>query len=274
MGTAVLVLSGKGGSAKTTWQLTLAGEASRAGLRVLLCDVDPERNLSNRFRVKAHSTGLGKILQVAGVGSASTNAAAGAAELQGQIRAAQENVEAPWPNVDLLPAGAELTGVSQAVVDDLWLLRDIFEAAGTYDQYDVIFLDTGGRRGTLVSLAMYAADVAYAPIGPTQDAIQKAVEAKQRVTSVQRSHPNLRWAGVVLSGFDQRVGMDEAIKMDAIELWGDEVRAQVPRRAVVHEAFQLCERIGDRQDVPSQGLAKVFGDFLQKDLLTKAEAAA
>ena len=108
---------------------------------------------------------------------------------------------------------------------------------------------------------MYAADVAYAPIAPTRDAVRKALEARNRVGRIQRAHP-LKWAGVVLSGFDLRVGMDEAIYEEARQEFGDEIGAVVPRRATVHEAFQLGERLGDRRDVSSSNLAVLFRDFM------------
>jgi chromosome partitioning protein len=274
MATSVVVLSGKGGTAKTLWQLSLASEASRAGIKTLLVDVDPERNLSNRFGISQHSTGLGNVLRAAGAGGEQTDAEPGSKQLLEEIRPAQNTVETSWPHVDLLPAGAELASLSQVTIDDGWLLRDILEGADVYDRYGLILFDTGGRRGSLVTLAMYASDVAYAPVAPTRDAVRKALEARQRVRTVQRSYPDLRWAGVVLSGFDLRVGIDQAIKDETVEAFGDEIRAEVPRRASVHEAFQLCERLGDRQDVASTGLATVFGDFLRNDLMKAAEVAA
>src|SRR5215210_6134765 len=159
--TSVTVLSGKGGTAKTLWQMTMAGEASRAGLSTLLVDVDPERNLSNRFGVPQHSTGLGSVFEDAGVTTGEGSAEKGAGRLTKEI------VSTPWDGVELLPAGASLTGVSQVAVPDTWLLRDILTAAGIYNRYDLVLFDTGGRTGSLVTLAMYAADVAYAPIAPT-----------------------------------------------------------------------------------------------------------
>ena len=51
--------------------------------------------------------------------------------------------------------------------------------------------------------------------------------------------------------------------------FGDEVRAEVPRRAAVNEAFQVGDRLGDRPDVPAQGLAGIFRGFLERDLLQR-----
>jgi len=264
--TSVVVLSGKGGTAKTLWQLTMAGEASRAGMSTLLVDVDPERNLSNRFQVPQHSTGLGNVFEDAGVTMGEGNADRGAARLVGEILAT------PWDGVELLPAGASLTGIGQVAIPDTWLLRDILTTAGVYDRYQLILLDTGGRTGSLVTLAMYAADVAYAPIAPTTDAVRKAGEAKARVDRIQRAH-QLRWAGVVLSGFDTRIGIEDAIRQKVYEEFGGEVRAEVPRRAAVNEAFQLCERLGDRGSGATSGLAEIFRGFLVRDLMQCADVS-
>lgn len=262
--TSVVVLSGKGGTAKTLWQMTMAGEASRAGLSTLLIDIDPERNLSNRFNVPQHSTGLGSVFEQAGVTAGEGNAE------QGAKRIVDEIVATPWAGVELLPAGASLTGVSQVAIADTWLLRDIITTAALPDRYDLILFDTGGRTGSLVTLAMYAADVAYAPIAPTTDAVRKATEAKVRIERIQRAHP-LRWAGVVLSGFDSRVGIEEAIREKVYEEFGAEVRAEVPRRASVNEAFQLGDRLGDRTDVAASALARIFLGFLRRDLMQHPE---
>jgi chromosome partitioning protein len=264
--TSVVVLSGKGGTAKTLWQLTMAGEASRAGMSTLLVDVDPERNLSNRFQVPQHSTGLGNVFEDAGVTMGEGNADRGAARLVGEILAT------PWDGVELLPAGASLNGIGQVAIPDTWLLRDILTTAGVYDRYQLILLDTGGRTGSLVTLAMYAADVAYAPIAPTTDAVRKAGEAKARVDRIQRAH-QLRWAGVVLSGFDTRIGIEDAIRQKVYEEFDGEVRAEVPRRAAVNEAFQLCERLGDRGSGATSGLAEIFRGFLVRDLMQCADVS-
>ncbi|MCW1823280.1 ATPase [Mycolicibacterium conceptionense] len=256
---SVLVLSGKGGTAKTLWQMMLAGEASRAGISTLLVDADPERNLSNHFGVSQHSTGLGSVLEDADI-SFWGNPDKGAKRIDEEI------IETRWPGIDLLPAGASLGRVAGFGVPDTGLLRAIFDAAGIFDRYDTILIDTGGRTGSLEALAMQLGDVAYAPITPTLDAVRKAREARDRVERIQRTHP-LRWCGVVLSGFDRRNGIDQSIRERVETEFGDEVRAEVPRRAVVNEAFQLGNRLGDYSDPNATDLARIFRDFLERDLL-------
>lgn len=256
---SALVLSGKGGTAKTLWQMMLAGEASRAGISTLLVDADPERNLSNHFGVSQHSTGLGSVLEDAGIDFWGKPD-------QGAKRIPEEIIETAWPSVDLVPAGASLGRVAGIGVSDTGLLRRIFTVAGIFDRYELLLIDTGGRTGSLEALAMHLGDVAYAPITPTLDAVRKAKEARNRVESVQRTHP-LRWCGVVLSAFDSRIGIERSIREKAYREFGDEVRAEVPRRAVINEAFQGGTRLGDCHDTIATNLARVFQAFLERDLL-------
>src|SRR5580765_8314438 len=105
--TRAAVLSGKGGTGKTLWQLIMAGEASRLGIPTLLVDSDPEQNLSRRLGTSRHATGLGSVLEAAGVVRGEGDAELGATRLDREI------VSTPWPGVDLLPAGSSLTGVGQ-----------------------------------------------------------------------------------------------------------------------------------------------------------------
>lgn len=259
---SVLVLSGKGGTAKTLWQMMLAGEASRAGISALLVDADPERNLSNHFGVSQHSTGLGSVLEDAGISFWGNPD-------QGAKRIDEEIIGTRWPGIDLLPAGASLARVAGFGVSDTGLLRAIFDVAGVFDRYEVVLIDTGARTGSLEALAMYLGDVAYAPITPTLDAVRKASEARDRVERIQRTHP-LNWRGVVLSGFDSRNGIEQSIREQVYREFGDEVRAELPRRAVVNEAFQVGNRLGDCSDVIARNLARIFRDFLERDLLGRS----
>ena len=258
---ACTVLSGKGGTGKSTLQRCLAGEASREGIRTLLIDDDPAGNLSARHGVSQHASGLGNVLEDAGITAESPDVDRGASRVHDEI------IKTDWDGVDLLPAGATLTRIAQLQIDDALLLRDVLEAAGVYDEYRLILIDTGGFVGGLINQALYASDVAYTPIGPSGDAVRKARQAKDRIVRVQRSH-DIRWAGVVLTGFDVRNGdLELAIRADAYDKFGEEVRMDVPRRSLVTEAYHLGERVGDRRGVAAAGIAGLFRGFLLRDIL-------
>lgn len=261
---ACTVVSGKGGTGKSTLQRSIAGEASREGLRTLLIDDDPAGNLSARHGVSQHATGLGNVLEAGGITADSPDIDRGASRLRDEI------TKTDWEGVDLLPAGVTaLTRLAQVQVDDALLLRDILEAAGVYDEYALLLVDTGGFVGPLVNQALYACHVAYAPIGPSHDAVRKARQARERILRVQRSHA-IRWAGVVLTAFDtgNRGGDIEVdIRATAYEQFGHEIRAEIPRRALVSEAYHMGERIGDRRGAAAANIARALRGFLFRDIL-------
>lgn len=88
------------------------------------------------------------------------------------------------------------------------------------------------------------------------------------MTELSGSNEHIHQVGwCSLSGFDRRNGIDESIRERVHTEFGDEVRAELPRRAVINEAFQLGDRLGDYADATAKNLARIFRDFLERDLL-------
>lgn len=253
-------LSGKGGSGKSAAQYHVAGEASSVGISSLLMDCDPEMNLTQRFNENqpglTSAPGLGDVLLAAGImnGDDDFDIAAGAAKLLECIQPLY------WEGVDILPAGKSLQKISQltlAGTEWMWLLRNIFEAAGLFEKYGLLLPDTAGRRGSLVTMVMYASDVAYSPIHANGDAVLKAQQARARVFAIQQAHP-LVWGGVVLSGFDSKPSVNGVIRDDIAALFGaefdkngrittpGEIIADIPYRpASIHQTYTLGDRLAD-----------------------------
>lgn len=281
-GTGAIALSGKGGTGKSFIQVNLASEASLAEIPTVLTDLDPELNLSRRFGVPRDAVGIGDVLVAAGVlnGDGEWNVEAAAAKLHEAVRPTH------WPNVSIVPAGRTLVGLGQLKIEEDWLLREIYEEAGIPKKYRLRLFDTGGRRGSLVTQAMYASDAAYAPINDMDDAVTKALEARERVKRIQKAHP-LRWAGVVITGIDTRTAINQEIRRTALTKFGAEafadgeadlpcgdVRAEIPSRAAAHEAYTLVERMGESRDPKAQHAAGIVRRFLTRDVLQTEAAVA
>lgn len=286
-GRAATALSGKGGTAKSFMQFHLAGQASTEGISTILMDADPEQNLTNKFiENNPHlkdAAGLGDVLIAAGVlnGDDDFDIEAGAAKLIEVIQATS------WDNVFFLTAGKPLQTLSQVSLTGdnwMWALRDIFEEAGLYHRFRLLLPDTAGRRGSLVTMIMYACDIAYSPIYMMEDAVKKAIQARDRVKAIQGAHP-LHWAGVVLTGLDLRAAINEVIRSDAaeafhavigkdgkFETWG-EVIVEIPYRpATVHQAYQLGERLIDLGAEKVRPLMTLFHAILHDHILTAPSA--
>ena len=59
MGSVVAVANQKGGVAKTTTVISLAGALAKQGYRVLLCDMDPQANLTLGFGIEPEELARG-----------------------------------------------------------------------------------------------------------------------------------------------------------------------------------------------------------------------
>ncbi|GGM84341.1 hypothetical protein GCM10012275_63760 [Longimycelium tulufanense] len=285
-GVSATALSGKGGTGKSFLQYHLAGQASAEGIDTLVMDADPEQNLTNIYAKQdpeiANAPGLADVLIAAGVlnGSDNYDIEAGAAKLLEVIRPLGPD----WPHVWFVPAGRGLQGLSQMPFSGdawAWLLRDIMEAAGIYHRFRLILGDTAGRRGALVTMVMYASDVAYAPIASTEAAVTKAQEARGRVQAIQEAHP-LKWAGVIVTGLDLRAAINQVLKADAAEAFGaklddkginfvewGQIIADIPYRpATVHQSYQLGERLITYAGPQARDLAGMFSNILHNHILT------
>ncbi|EFL12427.1 MULTISPECIES: ParA family protein [Actinomycetes] len=279
-GVATTALSGKGGPGKSFLTHHLASEASSQGKSVLMMDADPEANLTARFVENnpglKDAPGLADVLIAAGIlnGDDQFDYEAGAEKLREVIQSID------WPGVKFIPAGKQLLAISQVTLNGQnwqWLIREIFEEAGLYDEFDLLALDTAGRRAALVTMVMYACDVAFSPIGNTADSVLKAKQAKDRVLAIQGVHP-LKWVGVVVTGLDMRAAANVDIRAQAFEEFGlldnegnivgqGEVVLEIPYRpATVHEAYNNGKRLEEYKGQGAQDMSKLFRDFLKEHI--------
>lgn len=288
-------MSGKGGTGKSWLQWMLASAASTEGIPALLIDLDPEANLTNALAKNAfpqlrRAPGIGDVFVDAGALWAEDGEDYEIEPAAAKLR--QIIVPSTLPGVDFIPAGRQLHAVGQAQLrgrDWGTLLRRLLEAAGLRRRYRLILIDTAGRRGPLVTEAMYAADVAYSPINANDAAITKALEARERVFKIQEAH-SLRWAGVVITGIDtsRNTAANVLIRRDALHAFGatidpetevvvepGEVIAEVPYRpASLHEAFLLMERVSDRPGRQALDSSRLLSALLHEHILRSAPLPA
>jgi chromosome partitioning protein len=140
----------KGGVGKTTSAVNLAHEASRAGARVLVWDLDPQGAATFFFRVQPRvEGGVGKLIGKKG-------------ELSPHVRATDE------PGLHLVPADLSLRHIDLALDDAKRPTRRLAKLlAPLADAYDVAILDCPPTI-TLASEAVFdAVDALLVPVVPT-----------------------------------------------------------------------------------------------------------
>ena len=146
MGKIIAVVNQKGGVGKTTTAVNLAAALTERGLRVLVCDFDPQANATSGFGIdkrRVKHTSYSMIIQ--------------------EATAEQAVVKTQFADVipssaDLAGAGVELIGMERRER----VLRQALEPLR--QQYDVIFIDCPPSLEMLTLNGLVAADGILIPV--------------------------------------------------------------------------------------------------------------
>ena len=141
MGKVVGVITMKGGVGKTTTTIELASIIAKKK-KVLVIDLDAQANLSKYVNADMNHPSIYEVLQAEA-------SVADAIQRCGKI--------------DVIAASEELSKSDKVFVehDDIFLLQDVIELVK--DDYDIIFIDNGPARSTLVTMTYVASDYVVVP---------------------------------------------------------------------------------------------------------------
>lgn len=144
MGKVIGVINQKGGVGKTTCTIELANTIAtlKKKLKVLVIDLDQQGNLSKYVGADASKPTIFEVLL-------SEKPLSEAIQKCGRI--------------DVIASSKELSRADKVFTehDDIFLLQDMIELVK--DTYDIIFIDNGPARSTLLTMAYVAADYIIVP---------------------------------------------------------------------------------------------------------------
>ncbi len=217
----IAVTNQKGGVGKTTTAVNLGAGLARLGRRVLICDLDPQCNLTVHVDKdpSGDAPGVYELLH----GKASL---ADIAQPTGV-----EGLEVAQASVDLAGVELELAGeVGREVILRHAFERDERERGHVWD---FVLIDCPPSLGLLALNALVACDEVFVPIQAEFFALQGLGKLAGVVDLVQgRLNPALRITGMVSCRHDPSTNLGRQVMADIRDHFGDVVHQTVIRRNV------------------------------------------
>ncbi|NLX75680.1 MAG: ParA family protein [Synergistaceae bacterium] len=223
MSKAIAIFNQKGGVGKTTTNINLAACLAHMGKKVLMVDIDPQGNTTSGIGIKKRK--LKVTLYDALIDSS--------------LDVSKVILPTNTENLFLLPASVDLAGaeVELATLEgrERKLKRIIDEVK---HDYDYILVDCPPSLGILTLNSLTAVDSVLIPIQCEFYALEGVSQLISTIEMVKkRLNPNLYIDGVILSMFDGRTNLSQAVVEDVRNFFGKAMyNTIIPRNVRLAEA--------------------------------------
>ena len=220
MGKIIAVVNQKGGVGKTTSAVNLTAALHDLGLRVLLCDFDPQANATSGL-------GLDKRKIKHSIYDVTIN----------NVSAESAIVQTKYG--DVLPATADLAGATVELISAPHREHQLEIALKSVkDKYDIIFIDCPPSLELLTLNGLCAADGILVPVQCEYYALEGLSDLMATLRTVKRRlNPRLEIFGVALTMFDGRTNFSTQVAQEVRKHFPGKVFSTVvPRNIRLAEA--------------------------------------
>ncbi len=220
MGKILAVVNQKGGVGKTTTAVNLTATLTDLGLKVLLCDFDPQANATSGMGVEKRK-----------IKASAYDVAISA------ISAEKAIIKTKYG--DILPSAADLAGAAVELIDqphrELALEKALHEVR---NNYDLIFVDCPPSLELLTLNGLCASDGILVPVQCEYYALEGLSDLMATLRMVKkRLNPRLEIFGVALTMFDGRTNFSTQVAQEVRRHFPGKVFATViPRNIRLAEA--------------------------------------
>jgi chromosome partitioning protein len=217
----------KGGNGKSTSALNLAHAFALTGKRVLLIDLDDQKNSTSAIETLTPPVHTVEALL-----------------LDSSVTVAASAVPTTWEGVSLIAASANLSGTIREldgeVGSHLVLKEKLFAAT---DDYDLCLIDTSPSLNILVVNALCASRWLFIPMSSKYFSLQGLGQTLEAFTKVQsRLNPALAILGLAFVIHDSRSALAKDVIAKAQEQYPELVCASTVGQNIKIEEAQVCKQ--------------------------------
>jgi chromosome partitioning protein len=220
MSRVIAVLNQKGGVGKTTSTINIAAGIAKAGLRVLVIDLDPQANATSGFSVDKSKLTV-SIYDV----------------LVAKAPAVTTIVKTSTQGIDIIPATTSLAAAEQELVSVMSRESVLKQAIEGLD-YDIVLIDCPPSLGLLSINALVAADKVLVPVQAEFYALEGLGLLIQTIQRVQAGlNPQLELLGIVMTMVDSRNALSGQVIDEVKKHFGEYVfDTHIPRNVRLAES--------------------------------------
>ena len=206
--TVVTIGQRKGGNGKSTATLNLAAAFAEAGKRVVIVDLDDQKNTTSAIAARGVPQRSEERPDQTQVGDYGVQRGATVEELlvDESVSLREAAVPTDWPGVSLVAASGNLSGTIRQLDAEVGGHQVLAEKlTATNGEFDLCLLDTSPALNILVVNALVASDYLFIPLSSRVFSLQGLGQTLAAFAKVQnRLNPELGLAGAAFVIHDRR----------------------------------------------------------------------
>jgi chromosome partitioning protein len=226
MGHIYIFSNHKGGTSKSTSVLNVGAGLVLKGKRVLLIDIDPQKNLTSMMGI-FHRPEITTYELFTGDGSI------------------EESIITVREKLDLIPSSLDVSGVELEIADNVGresILKRLIDQVK--DRYDFVIIDAPPSMSLITINGLVASEKVFIPVLSEFNSLLGLKSFAEIVEEVKGLNPTLDIGGVILSRYDKRKVLNRTVLDQIEEVFGDKLL-----KTIIRDNIAVAESPSMGQDI-------------------------